>query len=170
MNVSKYFWDLNPSALQETQRALKDSSDPLFSQRVITLLTRCDKPKELFSIITKQVFIREWPRIRREWVKLARQSHQRDWWETIYEQCVKPMDNKSPKAKGEPASFLKQLGLQIKQTRIAKGLNQQQLAFQAGIKQPLVSHIEMGKSNLTIFTMLRLFKVLGLKLRVENGA
>ena len=56
MNIKKYFWDLNESALEETERILGNPNHPRFTARMVTLLSRCDKPRELFSLLTRKDF------------------------------------------------------------------------------------------------------------------
>lgn len=163
MMISKYFWDLKEEALQETKRALKDHEHAQFPQRMVTLLSRCDKPKELFSILPKGKFIAAWPKIRSYWIKRMRHSEHRDWWETIYEGCLDSADKESIKAKGTPAAFFRKLGDRIKERRIEMSLSQKQLALRAGLKQPIISQVEEGRKNITLFTLMRLCKVLGIK-------
>ncbi len=79
MKVSKYFWDLNEKALQETKKILKNPQHPKFIGRIVTFLSRCDQPRELFSLISKKEFIEIWPKIRSCWAKVARESDFRDW-------------------------------------------------------------------------------------------
>ncbi len=162
MTLSTYFWDLNAGALKEAKRALKDPRHPQFPQRMVTLLSRCDKPKELFSILPKGEFIEAWPKIQAYWMKRERYSHERDWWENIYEQLVETEAQKSGVRKGEPSAFCQTFGRTLKERRIELGLNQKQLALRTGLQQPLISQIEDGKKNITLFTLIRLCKVLGI--------
>lgn len=162
-DISKYFWGFNKKTLKETEKVLKDTGDPRFAERMVILLSRCDRPKELFSLISKKDFIESWPRIRNYWRKLHGNSDFKDWWQTIYEGLVgkgKPKDL-SPKGK-PPASFLK-IGRMIKTARINHGLNQNELALRVGMKQPDISAIEQGKKNITLGTLTSLCKVLGIK-------
>lgn len=166
MSTTKYFWDLKEEALEETERILRNPKHPKFTARMVTLLSRCDKPQELFSIISRKKFMEVWPKIRTYWVKHTRRSDFRDWWETIYEQIVEQYCHTPKRVKGEtPASF-REIGRVIKETRIEKGLSQKQLALAVSMKQPDVSKVEEGKKNITLFTLIRLCKTLGIK-RIE---
>ena len=51
MKMAKYFWDLNDAEWAKTRRLLRQPLHPQFAQRMVTLLSRCDQPKELFSIL-----------------------------------------------------------------------------------------------------------------------
>jgi hypothetical protein len=79
MNIEKYFWDLKEKALKETKGILKDPGHPRFNKRFVTLLSRCDKPEKLFSIIPMRKFVEIWPGIRKYWIKRIRRSDFRDW-------------------------------------------------------------------------------------------
>lgn len=160
--ISKYFWDLKEEALKEALHALKDPHHPQFSQRMVTLLSRCDKPKELFGVLPKDKFVKAWPQIRAYWLKRERHSENRDWWETIYEQFIETR-NTLATVKSAPSRILLTVGQILKEERIQKGLSQKQLAHQTGLTQPVISQIEEGKKNITFFTLVRICKVLDIK-------
>jgi len=63
---------------------------------------------------------------------------------------------------GTPVTF-RTIGMEIRNARIQKGLSQKQLAFRIAMKQPDISRIEEGKKNITLFTLIRLCKVLGIE-------
>ena len=163
MKFEKYFWDLNQEALKETEKILASPEHPKFMGRIIVLLSRCDKPKEIFSIITREQFKENWPKIRAHWMKQERRSEFRDWWDAIYEQLMEEAQLKIIKPKGQTPEFFKEFGKLIKEARIRKGLSQKQLAQGVGMKQPDISKIEEGKNNITLFTLMRLCKILEIK-------
>ena len=163
MNISKYFWDLKEEALKETKNILKNPEHHKFNIRIVTFLSRCDKPKELFSIIPEKKFVEVWPKIRSYWTKRVRQSEFRDWWDTIYEQLLEKYRRKQKKVIGRTPFFFRKIGRVIKEARIEKGLSQKHLALSIGMKQPDISRIEEGKKNITLFTLIRLCKILGIK-------
>lgn len=163
MNIAKYFWDLNEAALKETEKILKDPAHPKLMPRMVVFLSRCDKPKELFSIIKKEQFIDLWPKIRTYWVKRVRISDFRDWWQTIYEQLLGDSQGAAKSAKGQTPQFFKKVGGLVREARIEKGLSQRQLSQAIGMKQPDISRIEEGKKNMTLYTLMRLCKILGIK-------
>lgn len=162
-SVFKYFWGLNEKALKETGAILCDPSHPQFRQRMMTLLSRCDNPKELFSIIAAEDFIRIWPVVRAYWVKSDRESEFRDWWQTIYEQLLQKVGVKVRQPNSPSYVMFSKIGKMIKDSRIQKGLSQKELAVIAGMKQPDISRIEEGAKNVTIKTMFFLCKVLDIK-------
>ncbi|MFC1708813.1 helix-turn-helix domain-containing protein [Candidatus Omnitrophota bacterium] len=163
MNISKYFWDLNQAALKETKKILRDKNHAKFIQRMVALLSRCDKPKELFSIIPKKDFMSFWPKIRSYWMRRERESVFRDWWQAVYEQLLTAGQIRQKKPKEEPVAFFRELGSTLKEARIEKGLTQKQLASIIGMKQPDISKIEEGRKNITLYSLMRLCKILSIK-------
>lgn len=164
-NLAKYFWDLNAEELAQTRQVMQDPAHPRFPQRMVALLSRCDRPQELFSVIPKTTFIAAWPKIRSYWLKHTRVSHPRDWWETLYEQMTRPNE----RIPDRPSEAFRRLGIIFKERRMELGLSQKQLALQARIHQPAISQIEDGQKNITLFTLLCICKVLGLKnLKIEQ--
>jgi DNA-binding XRE family transcriptional regulator len=161
--ITQYFWDQKGSSLKETYRILKNPAHPQFPQRMTELLTRCSRPKELFSVISQERFVQSWPRVRAYWIKRLRWSEARDWWQTIYEQLAEGAFRRSARIEGGTPDFLRNLGNRLKEARIERGLSQRQLALQVGVKQPDISRMEEGKKNITLFTLVRICKVLGIR-------
>jgi DNA-binding Xre family transcriptional regulator len=160
MNViKKYFWGLKAKALKETLQILKDPRNPKFLPRIFTLLSRCDKPKELFSLMSRGQFVETWPALRRYWLKIGQAQDFRFWWESIYEQLTSNQKRKP----GAAIKELQSVGKIIMTTRQAKGLSQGDLAELSGIRQPDISKIEKGKENITLVTLIRLCRTLELK-------
>lgn len=163
MKIAKYFWNVNTNSLKETIGILKNPRHPKFPEKMVILLSRCDKPKELFTLISKNAFAEDWPRIRAYWLKTARISDFRDWWQTIYEQILEGAGKKAIRPTGKsPASFSK-IGRLVKDARIKKGFSQKELALRAGMKQPDISKIEEGRKNITTATLVRICKILNIK-------
>ena len=161
-NVAKYFWDLNKGALKETEVILKNPHHPKFSVRLVSFLSRCEKPKELFALISKKEFINAWPKVRLYWMKIARESDFRDWWQAIYEQIAKDASGKKLN-KGRPSAVFLKIGRKIRDARLQRRLSQTALASTVGMKQPDLSKIEEGKKNITLETLAGLCKALGIK-------
>lgn len=163
MTISKYFWDLDEQALKKTEKILRNTGHRDFPRRMVSFLSRCDNPGELFSIIPRAEFVEAWPRLRAHWAKRARKSDSRDWWETVYEQILEQDMLKQKKPKGAPPEFSRKFGGMVREARIGKGLSQKQTALAIGMKQPDISRIEEGGKNITMFTMVRLCRFLGIK-------
>ncbi len=162
-DLTKYFWSLNKRARIETEGILKNPDHRRFPERMVVFLSRCDKPQELFSLISKRQFIENWPRIKGYWRKVAKSSDFRNWWQTAYEQMIEQDKQRQIRPKGTPAYNFLKIGRVIKQARIDKGLSQEELASKAMMRQPDVSNIEDGRKNITIETLIRLCGILGIK-------
>lgn len=161
--IARYFWDLNRAALKETEAILKNPHHPKFAVRLITFLSRCEKPKELFAVISKKEFVGAWPKVRSYWMKLARESDFRDWWQAIYEQIAAEYGSSRKSGKDRPSALFLGIGRKIRDARLKKRLSQTQLASMVGMKQPDLSKIEEGKKNITLETLAGLCKALGIK-------
>jgi DNA-binding Xre family transcriptional regulator len=162
LTYSKYFWELNEKALKETADILKDPEHGKFKVRVVRILSRCQKPEEVFSIISKEDFMGSWPKLRRYWSKIEKTSDFRDWWQTIYEEILK-RQGKAQKVTGDPSALFKNLGVKIREARIDKEMSQKDLASAVGMKQPDISKIEEGKKNITLETLARICRCLDIE-------
>ena len=162
-DLRKYFWSLNEKTFRETQIILKHPHHRRFPQRMTNFLSRCDRPKELFSLISKEQFVEVWPAIKAYWRKIAMKSDFRSWWQTVYEQILQDTKTRRVKVKGKPAAVFLKIGKNIREARIKKGLSQNELALKTMMKQPDISMIEEGKKNATLNTLMRLCTVLGIK-------
>jgi len=162
-NISKYFWDLNETALLETEKILRDPGHPKFAKRLVAFLSRCQRPKELFSFISKDDFVAAWPKVRSYWTKVAHDSDFRDWWQSVYEQIVREYHGDKKTPKGMPPVLFSEIGRTIRNARVRMGLSQADLALKVGMKQPDISMIEEGKKNMTLETLSGLCRVLRIK-------
>ncbi len=159
-NIAKYFWSLNDKALAETEKALGDPAHPRFAGRAITLLSRCDEPGELFAILSKDIFIEQWESIRRAWKKTRASPDHLAWWDAVHQSIVSP-DGTGPRDNG--SRHLRHVGAQIQAARREKGWTQAELARRAGLGQKEISRIENGKSNITLLTLIKMARMLGVK-------
>lgn len=162
-NLKVYFWDLHADSLKEVKRVLSNPWHPMFLARATSLLSRCDKPKEAFTVITKKIFLNSWPKINRYWAQTRQNPDFRTWWQTIYEQLSPIKQKPIRKNLGKPPRILLKIGSLIRQERLKAGMSQKQLALKIGIKQPVISKIEEGQKNITLATLDKFNKVLGLR-------
>ncbi len=163
MNIAKYYWDLNKAALKETRGILKNPNHPKFVVRMVTLLSRCDSPKELFSYFSEKNFLKFWPSVKARWLKISRKSDFRDWWQTIYEQLLRQRKGKDVAPRAVESVFFLKVGKAIREARIQRGLSQKELALIVKIKQPDISKIEEGKKNITLKTLFALSRALDIE-------
>jgi DNA-binding Xre family transcriptional regulator len=160
--ISKYFWDLNNKALVETVSILKNPQHSKFPMRMVNFLSRCQKPKELFSVLNKAEFINAWPVIFSYWKKIEKKSDFRDWWQTIYEGSL-PAGKTAARINADYSSQFSNIGNCIRKKRLDQGMSQKELAIKLGMIQPHISRIEEGKMNITLATLMRISKFLGIK-------
>ncbi len=57
------------------------------------------------------------------------------------------------------------LGANLRQAREAKGWSQEELAFRCGVHRTYVGSVERGEYNVTILTLRKFSKALGITLR-----
>lgn len=55
----------------------------------------------------------------------------------------------------------KKIGQRIKELRIAKGLTQEQLAWEADLDRTYMNHVENGRVNITVVNLEKIIKALG---------
>jgi DNA-binding Xre family transcriptional regulator len=161
-DIRKYFWSLNEKALKETENILKNPGHSRFIERLVTFLSRCDTPKELFALISQDEFIKVWPKAKNYWRRIMPKSDFRDWWQSIYEELAH-RQLKPAIPRGQLAAGFSKLGQIIRECRVKNSYTQQELSLKSGIKQPDISKIEEGKKNITVGTLLNLCKALGIK-------
>ncbi len=164
----KYFWNLNKKALGEIEGIFKNPNHPKFNTRMADFLSGCQSPKELFSLVEKEKFIDFWPKLSKYWRKVSPESTFIDWWQTVYEQLLEKKGVSVKKLSGMGSAGLLKVGKSLREARIEKGLSQKDLALRVGMKQPDISKIEEGKSNITLLTLFTLCKVLEIK-KIECG-
>jgi ribosome-binding protein aMBF1 (putative translation factor) len=169
MNIKEYFWDLSETALEEAEQIVRNPAHPSFVKRIIRVLSRCDQPKEIFTLITKKQFTENWPKIRREWKRTNEAAEHFSWWESVYEQLLKQENSENKRVKGAPAKENQEIGRKIRQAREQKGWSQTDLAHHTGLKQPDISAIEKGKKNITLATLSKLEKILELRNLPESA-
>ncbi|MCD6227968.1 MAG: helix-turn-helix transcriptional regulator [Candidatus Omnitrophica bacterium] len=161
-NIEKYFWNVKPEVIDQIKKILKNPRHPRFAEKIYLLLSRCDDPQIVFSLLDKKKFIENWPRIRRYWIKKGGAEDFRYWWEAIYEEILN-QKRKIKKTKVPYSKFFRKIGRILRNKRIEKGITQKDLAFKVGLRQPDISNIEQGKTNITLETLIKLCKALDIK-------
>lgn len=163
MNIRKYFWNLNQRAMAETERILKRPESSEFPAKMYTILSRTTEPKEIFSIISKNTFVEQWPKIRQHWNKTRQSSDFRAWWETVYEQLLGKATISFKEPSGAMPKEIRNIGIMIKNQRVSKNWTQADFARRCGLEQPDISAIEKGRKNMTIGTLIKICRILDIK-------
>ena len=162
MRIGKYFWWLNEKATKEAEKIIRIPQHPLFVHRIFEFLSRNDDAKALFQFISKERFVEQWSKIRLYWNKRSAAPDFKAWWETIYEQILKK-DLMKTSMEGSPSRTMEAMGHTLRDARIEKGWSQSDFARRVRMNQPDISNIEKGKKNMTLETLIRICKVLGIK-------
>jgi len=163
--VKKYFWSLSDRGLERTAQALRDPTARRFWSQAITLLSLCDKPRELFRAIPRDVFMQHWPSLKRRWKKSGQSQTNLHWWDSIYLTLVSKEKKVTPEKR---SAYLQFIGRQIRKARLEKKWSQVDLAERVNIEQRLISRVETGKANITMETLLKLAKTLGIE-KIDLG-
>jgi UDP-N-acetylglucosamine 1-carboxyvinyltransferase len=66
------------------------------------------------------------------------------------------------------SEILKQAGELLKQTRLAKGLTQQELGEKLGLNRSTINRYENGTQNLTLDTLQRVMGAMGEKIKLTK--
>ncbi len=157
--VKKYFWSLNIRALKETERIFKDPAHPRFISKAIDLLSVCDQPREVFLAIPRDIFIDKWPSIKRRWRRSAGNIALLHWWDSIYDVIISGKEQIKP---DQRSKHFQVIGEQIKKARLTKEWSQAELASRVGMAQRKISELERGKANITMGSLLKIVKILGI--------
>ena len=166
------FWDKKVDT-EKAKNILRDELNPRFIEFASLLLSRTNKPKNVFSkYLNKELFINNWPKIKRRMRENRWNDRRIIFWDEIY-RAVKKGDNirRLREPKERPLDFdpeIKNICDQIKDYRRKSGLTQSGLAKKAGLSQQSISFVEQGYINLSIRTLKKIVDALNLKLVLES--
>ena len=166
------FWDKKANT-DEAKNILKDELNPRFIEFASLLLSRTNKPKNVFSIyLNKELFVNNWSKIKRRMRENKWNDRRIIFWDEIY-RAVKKSGNikRFREFKERPLDFdpeIKNICDQIKEYRRKSGLTQADLAKKAGLSQQSISFVEQGYVNLSIRTLKKIVDALNLKLVLET--
>lgn len=149
-----WLWD---SALTESRvsRVLRNEKDPRFFIYAEKLFSRVTDLGMAFKFIPRDIFLRQWPLIKKRVASDAWAREKVNFWESVYRQLADVTPERLAIAE------------QIRNTRLQLGYTQAQMAKKLGVIQQYVSRLEAGKENLTVDTLKNIADVLGKKLTIE---
>lgn len=171
-NNTTIFWDKKANT-EEARNILRDELNPRFVEFASLLLSRTNKPKNVFSkYLSKELFVNNWPKIKRRMRENRWNDRRIIFWEEIYK-AVKKSGNikRFREARERPLDFdpeIKNICDQIKDYRKKSGLTQAGLAKKTGLSQQSISFVEQGYVNLSIRTLKKIVDALNLKLVLET--
>lgn len=166
------FWDKKANT-DEAKNILRDELNPRFIEFASLLLSRTNKPKNVFSkYLNKELFINNWSKIKRRMRENKWNDRRIIFWDEIYRAAKKSGNIKRFREfKERPLDFdpeIKNICDQIKDYRRKSGLTQVDLAKKAGLSQQSISFVEQGYVNLSIRTLKKIVDALNLKLVLET--
>ena len=166
------FWDKKANT-EEAKNILRDELNPRFIEFASLLLSRTNKPKNVFSkYLKKELFINNFSKIKRRMRENRWNDRRIIFWDEIYRVARKGGNIKRFKVfKERPLDFdpeIKNICDQIKDYRRKSGLTQVGLAKKAGLSQQSISFVEQGYVNLSIRTLKKIVDALDLKLVLAN--
>ena len=160
-----WLWDRKISD-SKIKSILKKPDNPRFMEFAGLLLSRKNTPKEVFkSYLDKLVFCKNWYGIKREMRKDKWNNPRIEFWQEVYDVLAKKYKKTGTilkEAKKYAINPLcKTIGLQIRERRKSKELNQSELAKKMRVSQQVVSRIEKGIENISIATLKKVTDALG---------
>jgi|SRR3989339_361314 len=140
---------------------------PRYVSTAALLLARKNSAKEVFSEYIKPlVFYKNWLKIKKVMRRDQWNNPRIDYWQAIYEKLGEKYRSEGVKLRQPKVTsnkVIKNIGQQIKTARLKKGLTQKRFADQVNITQQWLSTIEQGQENITLLTLIRLCRALGMK-------
>ncbi|MDO8574814.1 MAG: helix-turn-helix transcriptional regulator [bacterium] len=172
MTDNTVFWDKKIDK-EEVRTILKDEKNPRFLEFAALLLSRANKPKEIFNqYLDKIIFCRNWRKIKRQMRTNKWSDNKIIFWDEIYKVVLQEVDKKKlkiPKEKPEIQNIeIKHIGEVIKKARIENGLTQAQLAKKAKLSQQTISFVEKGYTNISFKTIKKIVDIIGLRIYIDK--
>lgn len=166
------FWDKKVNT-EEAKNILRDELNPRFIEFASLLLSRTNKPKNVFNkYLVKELFINNWSKIKRRMRENRWNDRRIIFWDEIYKAAKKGVHvKKTRELRERPHDYdpeIKSICDQIKNYRRKSGLTQAGLAKKAGLSQQSISFVEQGYINLSIRTLKKIVDALNLKLVLET--
>ncbi|MBI2095954.1 MAG: helix-turn-helix transcriptional regulator [Candidatus Omnitrophica bacterium] len=163
------FWDRKLTQ-EDAAKILAMETHERFSEIAALLLSRTNDPKMVFSeFLTREVFCRNWKRIKAEMRKNSWSDERIDFWgqvhQTLYGRIGKALSVRKKQAVSGQAEF-KNVAEILKTERKKMGMSQAELAGKSGLSQQTISYLESGKSDLSLRTLKKVSEVLRLEIRI----
>ena len=161
-----WLWDKNLS-IEEIRGILRDPQHERFVHTAALLLSRNNVPKDIFDqYLDRKIFVHNWVRIKGQMRKNSWNDSRIVFWQAVYEKIFEGFKEKGiptrPAKKEKPTNQrCKDIGEKIRADRQEMGLTQKELAQRLGISQQIISRIEMGRDNMSLTTLDKIFSVLG---------
>jgi HTH-type transcriptional regulator/antitoxin HipB len=169
------FWDKKVTN-DEVKGILKDEKNDKFVYFASIVLSEKIDIKEVFSdYLSKELFCRNWKRIKNRMRKNKWKDKNIDFWDEVYRTVKKSIDPARLKISKKEYVFVvpetKSLVELLKKTRKKRGMKQEDLANKTGLSQQTISALESGHINFSFTTLFKVLNALGVEivLRTEEN-
>lgn len=172
-----WLWDKNISETK-LKEIFVDINNPRFISLVALLLSRKNSAEEVFKkYIKREDFFIRWHSIKRRMRKNSWNDPRIEYWQAIYDTLKKipeVAELKQPESEAlkiqEEALFAlpREIGEKIREARERSALTQKKLAKKLGISQQIISRIESGKHNISLGTLDKVCRGLGIPVNADK--
>ena len=164
------FWDKKLTR-EDVKKILSNSEHDRFSEIAALLLLRTNNLKLVFSdYLTKEIFCRQWKRIKSQMRKNKWGDERIDFWDqihkTIYRQIGQTMAMQKKKDSQINHEF-SDVARILRNERKKQGITQKVLSKKAGISQQTISHVESGMGDVSLGTLKKISMVLNLEIKIS---
>jgi HTH-type transcriptional regulator/antitoxin HipB len=171
MENNAAFWDKNYSQ-DEVKKILNDEGNPKFIEVAATLLSRFNKPGEVFeSYLDKVMFCNNWRKIKKQMRKNKWSDARIIFWDEVYKVALQDIDKnelrRSKKRDIDTDPEMKGIGDVIRAARKKRGWIQAELAKRSKLSQQTISFVEKGYTNISVKTLKKIIDTLGLRFAIE---
>ncbi len=166
------FWDKKINT-EEAKKILKDENHSRFIEFASLLLARSNNPKKIFAdYLSKELFVRNWLKIKRRMRDNKWNDRRIIFWDEIYKVVRKSIHIEGLREyKARPLDIDPEIKIicdKIKDYRKKTGLTQIELAKKTGLSQQSISFMEQGYINISLRTLKKIADALDLRIVLEN--
>jgi len=174
MNLKQdWLWD-RKITVKEAKSILSNPENERFLSLSGLLLSRKNSPEEVLkNYLDPSDFLKNWDKIKRCMRRDNWNNPRIEFWQAIYDKLKEKYQKKGifPAKEIIPSrienDFFKAVADKIKAVRKQKGVTQNQLAKKLKISQQMISRIENGTENISLFTLRKITESLGATLHLE---
>ncbi|MBI5144312.1 MAG: helix-turn-helix transcriptional regulator [Candidatus Omnitrophica bacterium] len=172
METYDIFWDRKIDQ-KKIARILKNQSDPQFIETAALMLSRTNKPREVFErYLDKIIFCRNWHRIKRR-MRLNKWADTKIiFWDEVYKVLSKKIGRPAvPHAQARALHIdpeMKVLADSAREARKEQGFTQAELGKKAKISQQTISFFEKGYINISLKNLKKIADALGMAVALVN--
>ena len=168
-----WLWD-RKITVKEAKSILSNPENERFLSLSGLLLSRKNSPEEVLkNYLDPSDFLQNWNKIKRCMRRDNWNNPRIEFWQAIHDKLkekfkkkgILPVKEKVASKMGN--EFFKTVADKIKGVRKQKGITQNQLAKKLKISQQVISRIENGTQNISLFTLRKIAESLGATLHLE---